>query len=184
MPSQQPWRRRCALTARLTASSRTQGSRARSPFLDTALEDWHRILRTNLDGPFLATRAAARHFVERGEGGSLVVFSSMISRFGGPRQAAYATTKNGLLGLGRTLAVELARYGVRVNILVPGWTRTDMLHDIRQDERVMMATTSRTPARRWGEPDDFHEVAAFLADPTMVFHTGNEIVVDGGYSIF
>jgi NAD(P)-dependent dehydrogenase (short-subunit alcohol dehydrogenase family) len=152
-------------------------------FVDTALDDWRDVLRTNLDGTFLCTRAVARHFVERAEGGSMVIVSSMISRYGGPGQAAYTTSKNGLIGLGRTLAVELARHRVRVNILIPGWTATAMNTHLRDDERFMSVTTARTPARRWGRPEDFHEVASFLADPSLTFHTGNEVVVDGGYTI-
>lgn len=160
------------------------GVAAAAPYADTTLEEWRRVLRTNLDGTFLCTRAAARHFIERGGGGSMVVVSSMISRYGGPTQAAYTTSKNGLIGLGRTLAVELARYEVRVNILVPGWTATAMNTHLREDEKFMRATTSRTPARRWAQPEEFHEIARFLADPTLTFHTGNEVVVDGGYTIF
>lgn len=114
----------------------------------------------------------------------MVVVSSMIAKYGGAGQAAYTTTKNGLIGLGRTLAVELARHRVRVNILVPGWTATAMNTALRADEKLIRATTDRTPVRRWADPAEFHEVAAFLADPTLTFHTGNEVVVDGGYTIF
>ncbi|WP_182481157.1 SDR family NAD(P)-dependent oxidoreductase [Nocardioides immobilis] len=160
------------------------GIASTAPFVDTDLEEWHRVLRTNLDGSFLCTREAARHFVERGEGGSMIVVSSMIARYGGAGQAAYTTSKNGLIGLGRTLAVELAPHGVRVNILIPGWTATAMNTHLREDEKFMRATTRRTPVRRWAEPEEFHEVAAFLADPALTFHTGNEVVVDGGYTIF
>jgi NAD(P)-dependent dehydrogenase (short-subunit alcohol dehydrogenase family) len=155
-----------------------------APVTEMSLETWHRVLRTNLDGGFLTTREAARRFVAQGTGGSIVVVSSTISRYGGAGQAAYAASKTGLLGLGRTLAVELARHQVRVNVLIPGWTRTSMNTDLQADERFMKATTSRTPARRWADPEEFHAVAAFLADPALTFHTGNEVVVDGGYTIF
>ncbi|MFR9800856.1 SDR family NAD(P)-dependent oxidoreductase [Pseudonocardia sp. RS010] len=155
-----------------------------APITEMSLESWHRVLRTNLDGSFLCTREAARRFVQQGTGGSIVVLSSTISRYGGVGMASYATSKTGLLGLGRTLAVELARHQVRCNILIPGWTRTGMNTDLQADERFMKATTSRTPARRWADPEEFHEVAAFLADPKLTFHTGNEIVVDGGYTVF
>ncbi|MCM3921790.1 SDR family oxidoreductase [Frankia sp. AiPs1] len=160
------------------------GIAAAAPYAETSLDDWHRVLRTNLDGTFLCTRAAARHFIERGEGGAMVVVSSTISRYGGAGQAAYTTSKSGLVGLGRTLAVELARHRVRVNILVPGWVVTDMNTHLREDEAFLRATTARTPARRWAQPNEFHEVAAFLADPTLTYHTGNEVVVDGGYTVF
>lgn len=160
------------------------GIAAEGAFVDTSLEDWHRVLRTNLDGTFLCTRAAARHFVERAEGGSMIVVSSTVSRYGGAGQVAYTTSKNGLVGLGRTLAVELARAKVRVNILIPGWTATAMNTHLQADEKFFRATTSRTPVRRWADPSEFHEVAAFLADPSLTYHTGNEVVVDGGYTIY
>lgn len=155
-----------------------------SPFVDLSLQEWRRIMSTNLDGTFLCTRAAARHFVERGQGGAMVVVSSTISRYGGARQAGYTVSKHGLVGLGRTLAVELARSKVRVNILVPGWTETAMNTHLQADESFVRATTARTPARRWANPSEFEEVAVFLSDPTQTFHTGNEVVVDGGYTIY
>lgn len=155
-----------------------------APFVDTTLDDWRGIMRTNLDGTFLCLRAAARHFVERGQGGSMVVVSSTIARYGGARQVGYTVSKHGLVGLGRTLAVELARHGVRVNILVPGWTATAMNTHLQSDEAFVRATTARTPARRWADPSEFEEVAVFLSDPTLTFHTGNEVVVDGGYTIY
>lgn len=155
-----------------------------TPFLQTSLEQWRHVMRTNLDGTFLCTRAVARHLVERGEGGSMVVVSSTISRYGGAGMAAYGTSKSGLVGLGRTLAVELARHKVRVNILIPGWTATTMNDRLRANEAFVRATTARTPARRWATPEEFQEVAAFLAEPSLTFHTGNEVVVDGGYTVY
>lgn len=155
-----------------------------SPLIETTLADWRRVLRTNLDGGFLCTREAARRFVAQGSGGSIIVVSSTVTRYGATGQVAYAASKNGLIGLGRTLAVELAKHRVRCNILIPGWTRTAMNTEHYADERFRGATTARTPVRRWAQPEEFHEIAAFLADPTLTFHTGNEVVVDGGYTIF
>lgn len=155
-----------------------------SPIANMTLHTWHRVLRTNLDGAFLCTREAARRFISQDRGGSIVVLSSTISRYGGAGLGAYATSKTGLLGLSRTLAVELARYRVRCNTLIPGWTRTNMNTDLQADAKFMAATVARTPARRWADPDEFHDIAAFLADPKLTFHTGNEVVVDGGYTIF
>jgi NAD(P)-dependent dehydrogenase (short-subunit alcohol dehydrogenase family) len=154
------------------------------PFLDKSLAEWRRVLRTNLDGTFLTTQQVARHMVARGQGGSMIIVSSLASRFGGGRQAAYTTSKTGLIGLGRTMAVELARHRIRCNLLLPGWTETAMNESLRQSETFVQATTKRTPVRRWGQPAEFGEIAAFLADPDLIFHTGNEIVVDGGYSLF
>jgi NAD(P)-dependent dehydrogenase (short-subunit alcohol dehydrogenase family) len=114
----------------------------------------------------------------------VVIVSSTVSRYGGAGQVAYAVSKTGLLGLGRTLAVELARHRVRCNILIPGWTATAMNESLRADPRFVAATTQRTPIRRWATPDEFEEIAVFLADPRLTFHTGNEVVVDGGYTVF
>lgn len=155
-----------------------------TPLLETSLEEWRRVLRTNLDGTFLCTREAARRFVHQGTGGSMIIVSSMISRYGGARQAAYTTSKNGLIGLGRTLAVELARHRVRCNVLIPGWTRTPMNTHLQADEAFVRATTARTPVRAWAEPSEFEAVAAYLADPGLLFHTGSEVVVDGGYTVY
>jgi NAD(P)-dependent dehydrogenase (short-subunit alcohol dehydrogenase family) len=142
------------------------------------------VLRTNLDGAFLCTREAGRRFIAQGSGGSIIVLSSTISRYGGAGLASYATSKTGLLGLSRTLAVELARHQVRCNTLIPGWTRTNMNPHLHGDAGFMAATVARTPVRRWAEADEYHEVAAFLADPKLTFHTGNEVIVDGGYTIY
>ncbi|MFF0243140.1 SDR family NAD(P)-dependent oxidoreductase [Rhodococcus pyridinivorans] len=153
-------------------------------YLDTSLADWQRVIRTNLDGTFLTTREVGRYLVDRGEGGAMVIVSSTITRYGGAGQAAYAASKSGTSAIGRTLAVEFARHRIRCNILIPGWVATPMNEYLRENERFVEATTKRTPVRRWATPDEFHSVAAFLADPTLTFHTGNEVVVDGGYTIF
>ncbi len=160
------------------------GITERKPLTDTSLSQWHAVMRVNLDGAFLCTREAARQFTDHGNGGSIVVVSSMISRYGASRQIAYATSKTGLLGLGRSLAVELAPLGVRCNILVPGMIDTAMSAAVKGHQRFARTITDRTPAGRWGSPDDFEDLAVFLADPRLTFHTGNEVVVDGGYTVF
>lgn len=155
-----------------------------APFIDTSLEDWTRVFDTNMTGTFLTTREVARHLVRRGAGGSIVVVSSMVTSYGAAQQAAYAASKSGCASLGRTLAVELARYKIRCNILTPGWTETSMNAHLRTNPTFFDVTTKRTPVRRWGTPDDFRSVAAYLADPSLTFHTGDEIRLDGAYALF
>jgi NAD(P)-dependent dehydrogenase (short-subunit alcohol dehydrogenase family) len=155
-----------------------------TPFIDMSLDEWHRVLSVNLDGVFLCFRAAARHMVERGEGGALVAISSTSAYHGAPRQEHYAASKAAVLAMVRGLAVELARHRVRCNSLVPGWTDTEMLAGARQNTRFETNTVARTPVRRWAALDDFAAPAVFLADPTQTFHTGTELVLDGGYTIF
>jgi NAD(P)-dependent dehydrogenase (short-subunit alcohol dehydrogenase family) len=169
---------------RVDALFANAGVMADSPFVDMTLAEWRRVLSVNLDGAFLCLRAAARHLVARGEGGALVVVSSTAALHGAPRREHYATSKSGLVGLMRSLAVELARYRVRCNALLPGWTDTAMLAEARRYQKFVDNTVARTPVRRWAAPADFAEAAVFLADPTISFHTGDTLVVDGGYTVF
>jgi NAD(P)-dependent dehydrogenase (short-subunit alcohol dehydrogenase family) len=155
-----------------------------TPFVDLSLEQWHRVLRTNLDGVFLTFQAAARHMIERGGGGSLVAVSSTPAIHGAAGNEAYGTSKTALLGLVRALAVGLARHAIRVNALLPGWTRTDMAAPGYDSDRFRDATIRRTPVRRWADPAEMGPAAVFLADPATTFHTGDAVVVDGGYTVF
>ncbi len=152
------------------------------PLLETSLDDWRKVTSTDLDGVFLCFREAGRHMQEHG-GGSLVAVSSISAMHGSPRHAAYAASKAGLLGLVRSAAVELARHGIRANALLPGWTEIDTHPEFTEDERFVDAINRRTPVRRWGTPDDLAAAIVFLADPTNTFHTGDTLVVDGGYTI-
>ncbi len=155
-----------------------------APFPEMSLEEWRRVTSVNLDGAFLSLRAAARHMVERGEGGALVAVSSVSAIDGAPRQEHYAASKTALLGMVRGLAVELARHRIRVNSVLPGWIDTDMLAPGKACEKFATRMIERTPVRRWGTPADLGPVAVFLADKDLVFHTGDTLVVDGGYTIF
>lgn len=155
-----------------------------APFPHMSLAEWRRVMAVNLDGAFLCFREASRHMVERGEGGSLVAVSSTSAIDGAPRMQHYAASKAALLAMIRGLAVELARHGIRCNSLLPGWTDTDMMSLGRENEKFVRNTVGRTPVRRWGLPSDMGPAAVFLADPTNTFHTGDSVVVDGGYTIF
>jgi NAD(P)-dependent dehydrogenase (short-subunit alcohol dehydrogenase family) len=152
--------------------------------VDLSLEDWRTVMSVNLDGAFLTLREAARHLIEQGEGGSLVTISSTSSIHGAAGNQAYGTSKTALNGLMRALAVELARYQIRVNSLLPGWTITELAAGPYENDKFREATTRRTPVRRWADPSEFRDVGAFLADPSQTYHTGQEICVDGGYTVF
>lgn len=153
-------------------------------FVETSLADFHAVTRVNLDGAFLTLRAAAKHMVQRGGGGVLVGTSSVSSVHGTPRGQAYAASKAGLTAIIKGCAVELARYRINAHSLVVGWTETPLvsteLHDTTFETHVM----KRMPQRRWGEPGDFARLAAYLAGGIGGFQTGDEIVIDGGYTIF
>ncbi len=154
------------------------------PFVDLELDEWREVMAVNLDGAFLTLREAARRLISQGEGGSLVAVSSTAAVFGAAGNEAYGTSKTALNGLVRGLAVALARHQIRVNSLLPGWTITEMTSTGYENDRFLDATVKRTPIRRWADPSEFREAGAFLADPSQMFHTGQELVVDGGFTIY
>ncbi len=153
-------------------------------FVDTSLDAWRRVMAVNLDGVFLTLREAARVLIDQGEGGSLVAVSSTSAIHGAAGNEAYGTAKTALNGLVRALAVGLARHRIRVNSLLPGWTITELASGGYANDKFRQVTIGRTPVRRWADPAEFREVGAFLADPSLTFHTGQEVTVDGGYTVF
>ena len=155
-----------------------------TPLVDTSLEDWRKVMAVNLDGVFLCLREASKQLISQGSGGSLVAVSSTSAIHGAAGNEAYGTAKTAVTGLVRALAVSLARFHIRVNCLLPGWTVTELASPAFENEYFREVTTKRTPARRWADPREFKEVAAFLADPSQTFHTGQQVCVDGGYTIF
>jgi len=155
-----------------------------TPFLELPLAEWRAVMETNLDGVFLTLRETARVLVDRGEGGSLVAVSSTSAIHGAAGNEAYGTAKTGLNGLVRALAVGLARHRIRVNSLLPGWTITELASGGYENDKFRDATTHRTPVRRWADPAEFRAVGAWLADPSQTYHTGQEVCVDGGYTVF
>jgi NAD(P)-dependent dehydrogenase (short-subunit alcohol dehydrogenase family) len=155
-----------------------------TPFIKMSYAEWRRVQSINLDGVFLSLREAARHMVARGEGGSLVAVSSVSAIHGAPGMQHYASAKAGVVAMVRGLAVELARHQIRCNAILPGWTETDLIEPMAASEKFVENTVRRTPVRRWGAPADMGPAAVFLVDPTNTFHTGDTVVVDGGYSIF
>ena len=155
-----------------------------TPLVDTSLEDWRKVMAVNLDGVFLCLREASRQLISQGSGGSLVAVSSTSAIHGAAGNEAYGTAKTAVTGLVRALAVSLARFQIRVNCLLPGWTVTELASPAFENEYFREVTTKRTPVRRWADPSEFKDVGAFLADPSQTFHTGQQVCVDGGYTIF
>ena len=155
-----------------------------TPFVETSLEDWRNVTAVNLDGVFLCLREAAKQIISQGSGGSLVAVSSTSAIHGAAGNEAYGTAKTAVTGLVRALAVSLARFQIRVNCLLPGWTVTELASPAFENEYFREVTTKRSPVRRWADSSEFREVGAFLADPSQTFHTGQQVCVDGGYTIF
>jgi NAD(P)-dependent dehydrogenase (short-subunit alcohol dehydrogenase family) len=154
------------------------------PFTEMTIADWNAVTDINLIGAFLTFRAASRHMIERGSGGKLIGIASIGSIHGMPRQAQYSASKAGLCAMVRSLAVELARHNIQANAILPGWIETDMTEGARSWEKLRETVVARTPARRWGRPEDFEGIAVYLASRASDFHTGDTIRVDGGYAVF
>ena len=148
------------------------------------LDEFQRVQRINVEGVFLTFRAAARHIAAHGQGGSLVATSSTAAVEGAARNSHYGASKGAVSAMVRALAVELARHRIRVNAILPGWIATDMTDRTIHNEKFAGAVLPRIPARRWGEIDDFGGIAVYLASRASGYTTGEQFVIDGGYTKF
>jgi 2-deoxy-D-gluconate 3-dehydrogenase len=146
-------------------------------------EEWNAVLTANLSSAFFGAQAAHPAFLRQG-GGKIIVIGSMTSIFGASFAAPSSASKGGIVQLARALATAWARDNVQVNAVLPGWIDTALTRQAREDlpglhERVL----ARTPAARWGMPEDLAGIAVFLASRASNFVTGTAIPVDGGYAV-
>ena len=147
------------------------------------LDEWRRVMDTNLTSAFICSQAAYPEMVKAG-GGKVINIGSMMSIFGASFTTPYAASKGGIVQMTRAMACAWAKDNIQVNAVLPGWIDTDLTRGARKDvaglhERVL----ARTPAGRWGDPGDFAGIAVFLASTASDFLTGTAIPVDGGYSV-
>ncbi len=157
---------------------------APTAFTELSLEAFRRVQRINVEGVFLTLRAAARHMVAHGQGGSLVATASTAAIEGAARNSPYGASKGAVTSMVRALAVELARHQIRVNSILPGWVVSDMTERAFNDTRFATNVMPRIPARRWGTADDFAGIAVYLASGASSYTTGADFVIDGGYTKF
>jgi 2-deoxy-D-gluconate 3-dehydrogenase len=144
---------------------------------------WDNILETHLNASFLLSQAVARSMVARGRGGKIINLASMYAFFGAGAEPSYAAAKGAIVLLTRSMAIELAPHDIQVNAIAPGWIETDMTREFI-DSPANAAILARTPAGRWGQPDELVGAAVFLASRAAGFVTGVTLPVDGGYSVF
>jgi NAD(P)-dependent dehydrogenase (short-subunit alcohol dehydrogenase family) len=161
------------------------GVSSRAPsFAAMSDDEWHRVLRVNLDGAFYTAQAFVNHVVEREGTGSLVFTTSGSAYFGQQRGQNYAASKAGLIAMSKGIAVEHARHGVRSNCVLAGWTESELTAPAFGWDKFVANVMPRVPLRRWGTMHDFSGIAAYLASPASAYHTGDVITIDGGYYSF
>lgn len=150
------------------------------PLLDQDLQDWERIVSTNLNGTFLMTRAVGRHMVAQGAG-KVINIASNFAVNGVPHHAAYSASKAGVISLTKSLAVEWARHGIQVNALAPGYFTSDINAELRANEEYLSKVLKTVPLRRMGDPAvELAPWVVALAGPQSGYMTGEVIVIDGG----
>ena len=149
------------------------------PFLDMKQDDWRSLISTNLEGAIMTMQAVGKGMVEQ-KSGSIITMSSIYSFVGAPWNSIYCMTKGGLAQLSKALAVEWARYNVRVNAICPGWIETDLTRPYMQDQKTVDAGLRQIPLRRFGKPEDIGPMAVYLASDEASFVTGEAFVIDGG----
>jgi gluconate 5-dehydrogenase len=155
------------------------GVQLRTPLTEISAQDWRRVIDTDLTSAFLVGRTVARQMIQRG-GGKIINICSVQSELARPGIAAYTAAKGGLRNLTRAMAAEWSGAGLQVNGLAPGYIHTELTRSLAEDPEFDTWVRNRTPARRWGRPEDLAGPAVWLASPASDFVTGQVIYVDGG----
>jgi NAD(P)-dependent dehydrogenase (short-subunit alcohol dehydrogenase family) len=160
----------------------------RKDLFDISIEDFRRMEDVNIHGVLFTLREAARHMIERHKagdsGGSLVAISSTAAIHGSARNEHYGMTKGAVVSMVRSMAVELASKGITANSICPGWTRSGMTTKLEAWDKFNTNVIGRVPFGGWADGEDFAGIAVYLASRASRFHTGDTIVIDGGYTIY
>jgi len=148
-----------------------------------AMSEWRQVLSINLDGAFYCSHAVYP-IMKKAGGGKIINIGSMMSIFGAAFATPYAASKGGIVQMTKALATAWAVDNIQINAILPGWIDTELTMKAREQvEGLHQNVLKRTPAGRWGVPDDFNGIAIFLASKASDFVTGTAIPVDGGFSI-
>jgi len=157
------------------------GIQRRAPMVEFKPEDWDALIATNLSAPFFLSQAALPGMIAR-KAGKIIHVASLTSELGRPSIVPYTTTKGGIRQMTRGMAVELAPHNIQVNAIGPGYFATEMNTALIENADFNAWVCKRTPAGRWGRPDELAGLAVFLASSAADYITGQIVYVDGGFS--
>lgn len=158
------------------------GANCRKPFVEIRPEEFDRVVNVNFKAVYFLTQKIVKHMIDRGQGGKLINIASLTSILGLQSLSVYGGTKGAVFALTKSLAVELAPHGIRVNAIAPGYFRTSFTEAAFQDPKRVEWMNSRIPLGRTGKPEDIANLAVFLASPASDYLTGTVTFADGGWT--
>lgn len=170
---------------RLDVLVNNAGIQQQVPFENISIDEWHKILEVDLTGPFVCSREAVRHMLAQvPKGGCIINISSVHQTIPKPLYVPYATSKAGIEMMTKTMALELAAEGIRVNSVAPGAIETDMNEELKIDKVKLQNVLRRVPLGRIGTPEEVANVVEFLASDKASYVTGSSFLVDGGMTLY
>jgi gluconate 5-dehydrogenase len=156
------------------------GIQLRKPLVELAVAEWQRVIDTNLTSAFIVGREVARRMIKRGKGGKVINIGSLTSEVARATVAPYTAAKGGIKLLTRAMAAEWAEHDIQANAIGPGYMMTEMNKALIENPTFDAWVKGRTPARRWGRPEELVGAAIFLASAASAYVNGQIIYVDGG----
>jgi len=158
------------------------GIQRRGPLVDFPQKEWDEIIATNLTAPFVVSQAVLPGMIAK-KRGKIIHIASLMSELARPTVVPYTAAKGGVRQLTRGMAIELAPMGIQVNAIAPGYFATEMNRALIDNAKFNAWVCKRTPAGRWGQPDELAGLAVFLASGASDYMTGQMLVMDGGMSV-